>query len=84
MARRPPHTEEEMAVRIAKYDRVYSYLSPLSNDVFMQLLSEGKLINSGVGGEVYFMKVNEVQVVIKKIRLTAIEEKNPLVHQKCI
>ncbi len=71
------HTDKEITQRFSKYIKVATSLNHLNNQQLSALLTTGKSLGSGTGGEVLLIKVQGVPVFVKKIRLTAIEQENP-------
>jgi hypothetical protein len=71
------HSDKEIAQRFSKYTKVAPFLNRLTDGQLSILLTTGKSLGSGTGGEVLSMEVRGVPLFVKKIRLTAIEQENP-------
>ncbi len=71
------HSEKEMALRLSNYKKVSTHLKNLTEEQLSTLLTTTNSIGTGTGGEIFSIKIGEVPVFVKKIRLTSIEEQNP-------
>lgn len=73
----PTHSAEEMEKRLSQYEKANRYLKTLSQEQFSSLLASANPIRIGGWGDILSLTIEEVPVIVKKIRLTQEEMQHP-------
>jgi serine/threonine protein kinase len=70
----PTHTSEEMARRLAQYQKISKYIQSLSDVELQAILGDAVQLSVGIGGDVLKLELEGIPFVAKKIRLTREEQ----------
>jgi len=62
-----------MASRISTYGAMAHRLALLSNRRLLELLESATPIGTGIGGKTALLKIDDISIFVKKVRLTDIE-----------
>lgn len=74
----PTHTDKEMAKRLSDYRKVAPTLENLSEEELAALLANATPLGKGCAATAFLAKAEGVELFIKKIPLTALEQRNPI------